>query len=569
RRAFTDVEIEVAETVAGQASLAVEKARLYDETLGLTIFNQAVVESIQQGIVVLDRDLTIRRVNRYMMERYNWSTSAVGHLLFDHRPDYAAFLREPIAVVLALGEPQVRYEVERRDESGAPSIRNYYLYPMREGSAVTGIVLLLEDVTERARLEADLNTRAVQMAALSEVSSRITSTLEPDQVIDVVLDALNRVVPYDGVSLWLRSTAREELYIAAARGYETPDATAVSELVGLTVEIAYSPLFREMADKARVINARDVAEDPRFPYGSEAIYKNWLGAPLISKGEIMGVMALEKREPNYYGALHEQLALTFANQAAVALDNARLFQETRARASALDQQAQRLALLNRVSLALAQTLDLENIFEIALREVAIALEAVEGSAMQVDRENRLCTVIVEYPRGDEPPDASYNLGRYEALERVVENLIPLVVDYTEDNPVAASMHPILRRRDVRQSLLVPMVVGGDVIGLLRLDSTGPGRSFTPDQVELAQTITSQAATAVQNAGLFEQGQIRTRELETLFESAQATAVTLDLNEVMRRVTIQMLAAVGADACAVFLWDDVNDLLDVRGEISAR
>jgi hypothetical protein len=79
----------------------------------------------------------------------------------------------------------VRYEVERRDESGAPSIRNYYLYPMREGPSVTGIVLLLEDVTERARLEADLNTRAVQMAALSEVSSRITSTLEPDQVIDV------------------------------------------------------------------------------------------------------------------------------------------------------------------------------------------------------------------------------------------------------------------------------------------------------------------------------------------------------------------------------------------------
>ena len=389
RRDFTDVEIEVAETIAGQASLAVEKARLYDETLGLTIFNQAVVESIQQGIVVLDRDLTIRRVNRYMVDRYDWSTSAVSRSLFDYRPDYAGFLREPVAVVLALGEPQVRYEVERRDEAGAPSIRNYYLYPMREGSSVTGIVLLLEDVTERARLEADLNTRAVQMAALSEVSSRITSTLEPDQVIDVVLDALDRVVPYDGVSLWLRSTAREELYIAAARGYETPDATAVNELVGLTVEIAYSPLFREMADKARVINARDVAEDPRFPYGSEAIFKNWLGAPLISKGEIMGVLALEKREPNYYGVLHEQLALTFANQAAVALDNARLFQETRARASALDQQAQRLALLNRVSLALAQTLDLENIFEIALREVAIALEAIEGSAMQVDRENRV------------------------------------------------------------------------------------------------------------------------------------------------------------------------------------
>jgi len=113
-----------------------------------------------------------------------------------------------------------------------------------------------------------------------------------------------------------------------------------------------------MAAQKQVINVGDVsAGDERFPGGGEAIYKNWLGAPLISKGAVVGVIALEKREANYYTSLHEQLALTFASQAAVALDNAQLFQETRARALALDEQAQRLALLNRVSLALAQTLD--------------------------------------------------------------------------------------------------------------------------------------------------------------------------------------------------------------------
>jgi signal transduction protein with GAF and PtsI domain len=87
------------------------------------------------------------------------------------------------------------------------------------------------------------------------------------------------------------------------------------------------------------------ATDPRFPYGSEAVFKNWLGAPLSSKGEIIGVLALEKREPNFYDVLHEQLALTFANQAAVVLIM-RGCSMTRARASALDR-AQRLALLNR------------------------------------------------------------------------------------------------------------------------------------------------------------------------------------------------------------------------------
>ncbi|MCD4686379.1 MAG: GAF domain-containing protein, partial [Anaerolineae bacterium] len=363
RRKFTDAEIELAETIAAQTSLAIEKARLYSETLGLTIFNQAVVESIQQGIVVLDQDLNVRRINRFMNERYGWDDSAIEQPLFSYRPDYADFLREPMAVALGMGDPQVQYEVMRQDESGQPSIRNYYVYPLREGPQVTGIVLLLEDVSERARLERDLEARAVQMAALTEVSGQITSTLEPDQVINVILDALGRVIQYDGVSLWLRSADSEELVIAAARGYADDDATGVDELLGLTVDVSYSPLFGEMSAQGKVINVGDVsAGDPRFPYGSAAVYKNWLGAPLTSRGEVVGVIALEKREPGHYNELHEQLALTFANQAAVALYNAQLFAETRSRAQELDEQAQRLALLNRVSLALAQTLDLENIF---------------------------------------------------------------------------------------------------------------------------------------------------------------------------------------------------------------
>lgn len=570
RREFSEAEIELAEIIAGQASLATEKARLYSETLELTIFNQAVVESIQQGIVVLDQNMNVRRVNRFMLERYGWDADSIGQPLFEYRPDYEDFLREPVAVALGMGEQQSRFEVERADVSGQRSIRNYYVYPMLEGRNVTGIVLLVEDVSERARLEADLEQRAVQMAALTEVSSQMTSTLEPDQVIDLILDALKRVVPFDGVSLWLQTPQQDELYIAAARGYEDTDAPNAQELMGLTVEIPYSPLFAEMAENARVINVGDVgAGDPRFPYGDAAVYKNWLGAPMISKGKVVGVMALEKREAQYYTSLHEQLVLTFANQAAVALDNAQLFQETRARAMALDEQAQRLALLNRVSLALAQTLDLENIFEIALREAAIALEVPEGQAMQIDNVTNVGRVIVEYPRGDAPPTETYDLTTNEAVERVRRYLIPLVIEHVPNDPLVEDVRPMLRRDDIASLMLVPLVVGGEVIGLLRLDAVGESRSFPAAQVELAQTIASQAAIAVQNASLFEQSANRTRELETLFESAQATAVTLDLNEVVRRVTMQMLSALRADACSVFLWDDVNNQLELKGDISAR
>src|SRR5690606_4279931 len=186
-----------------------------------------------------------------------------------------------------------QFEIERGGANGDRSIRNYYVYPMQEGATVTGIVLLVEDITERALLDADLSTRAMQMAALSEVSSQITSTLEAAQVVGLILDALVRVIRYDGVSLWLRSPEREGLAVVAARGYRDPDSPDADELVGLRGESAYSPRFREMAERAEVINVGDVsAGDERFPYGGAAVYKNWLGAPLISKGRVVGVLTL-------------------------------------------------------------------------------------------------------------------------------------------------------------------------------------------------------------------------------------------------------------------------------------
>lgn len=425
---------------------------------------------------------------------------------------------------------------------------------------------------ETTRLTQETASAAEQEQRLNEVMEAVSASIRPEQVVAAVARGLGRLVPFTRMSV--------AVYDETARHFEVYQADVLS---GPAVDVARDvPLdaagtatweaFRLATARFYQLERDEAARTQHTDLGAwyESGERSTLLVPMISGVQAIGVLHLGTELENAFGfEENRDLIQRLANLSAVSLENVRLFARAQERATALDAQAQRMALLNRVALALAQTLDLENIFEIALRETAISLGIGEGAALHMDAERGQGVVIVEYPRGDAPPEQVIDLASDAALRRVQEELIPLVVERTDGGDLYEAAQQWMRRQDVQRSLLVPLVAGGQVIGVLRLDALLAGRVFTDEQIELAQTIASQAAIAVQNAALFEQTVLRTRELETLFESAQATAVTLDLNEVARRVTMQMLGALDADTCAVYLWDDVSDTLTVHGEISAR
>ena len=571
-QAFTSADqgdaLTLVQRMANLSAVSIQNSRLFSSLDETTSFNQAVVQSIQQGIVVLDDRMQIQLVNAFMVNRYAWSVEAVGRPLFAYRPDFKDFLEHSVLTALETGEDQTQFDVQDTDAEGNLIIRNFYTYPLRQGERITGVVLLVEDITDRALLEVDLASRAEQLAALTRVSGKMTETLKPDEVADIILDSLGEVIPYDGVTLWMIDTNHVgRLQIEAARGFRDEGTASVEELLGLHIEIEHSALFREMADSQRQIRVHDTTtNDPRFPYGEGRIYKSWLGAPLISKGEIIGVLQLEKKQAGFYNEQHEQLVLTFANQAAVALNNAQLFAETQQRAEELNRQTTQLSLLNRVSQDLAQSLDLENIFEVTLRETAQALNVAEAAAIQIDTQYNVGRLRIEYPRGDTEPTQVFTLDDNEVYQTLRETLYPKVIKTNDKTSLADSIRPLLRRQDVTSLLIVPMVISGSVVGLMRFDLFDDDE-FSTEQIELARTIANQAAIAVQNASLFEQSVQRTYELETLFESAQSTATTLRLEEVLERVAMQMISSARADATILMLWNAHNNRLQVSEAVS--
>lgn len=537
--------------MANLSAVAIENARLFNRALNLQAFNESVVESIQQGIIVLDKSGRIISVNDFMRQRYGWDTTgAMRQDLFGYDPELGDLLADDLRIVLNQGEPRERIW-QQTVEDNRLLVRNFYLYPLRSAEGVRGAVILVEDVTDRARLERDVEARANQLAALTEVSSRITASLNREEVIDLALGELERIIDYDRLTLWTRSG--DMLTLAGFAGF-SDDTTER----GIQVAIPSHERLSVVVETQRPYAINHLQRLDYLP--GEKDVASWLGVPLVNQGYVVGVIALAKAEPRFYNAQMQQAAFAFANQMAVALANADLYTDSQ-------QRAERLSLLNRVSVSLAQSLDSENILETALREIAGVLDVSQGRALLFERELQIGRVIVTHPRGDAPPDdyarlsesALYQLLRREAAPLVYEDVNQL----PRDNQVLMELTP----RRLSALVVVPMTVGGQVIGTFELEVLDGPRAFVSEQIELGQIIANQAAIAVQNTNLLEQTLVRTRELETLLEAAQSTSLTLNLDEVFQSVVALMLHALDMDDCAVMLWDNVENVLEVQVEVN--
>lgn len=405
---------------------------------------------------------------------------------------------------------------------------------------------------ESASLEGDLRQQAEQLGALSEVSRAITATLRASDVVQAALEALPRVVPHDSVTLWLR--AGHELRIEAARGFGND-----AERLGLTVAIADSALFGEMARTREAMVVADVHADSRFPGGEFQPTRSWLGAPLISKEQIVGALALDKREPNFYTDRHRQVLTAFANQAAIALENARLFEEGQRRAAELDDRSRRAALLNRFSAQLSGTLQLARIFAITLEEACAALNLSQAFMFTFDAAGQ-ARVARHFPTGANPDLDLARQAAEPALQRLRETLAPLAVEDVTAEGLLVAVRDLWRQRAVTSVLFVPLAIGGELAAALQLEHA-TRRRFGPAEVELAQTLTNQAAVAVQNARLLDEVQNRLTELTLINQVSRAISSSINIQQIYQTVCEQLCTALGVNAVSLALYDHANNTLE--------
>ena len=400
---------------------------------------------------------------------------------------------------------------------------------------------------QNVRLVLTTQERAEQLEALTSAATNLTSSLKSTELVETLLDQLGPVIPFDTATLWIRENDR--LTVAAARGF--PD---TERRLGLTIAAEDSALFKEMIRTGQGVSVGDVRQDPRFP-SLEAPRLSWLGLPLVSKNEVIGVLALEKWQAYFYTREHLQVGTTFASQSAVALENARLFEDSMSRATELDERSQRLALLNRFSSSLGLLLDEDRILQLTAQEIQDATNASRVSMVVFERGE----AVWRYSNPKASKKLPQILPKAPIFHRLRESLGVFTTDSVTAEPDLTPLRDFIGK-ETQSLLILPFVSSSNLRALMFIHQNESVR-FSLAEIELALTLTNQATIALENARLFKSTLSTAERFATLNQASYQISANLDPEQIYIAVHNAAKKLMSIESFVISLLDDETDEIE--------
>jgi two-component system, NtrC family, sensor kinase len=449
-----------------------------------------------------------------------------------------------------LADPEYRWGGDQRDHEGMH--RTILAAPMLKGEAIIGVIVIrripvqpftdkqIELLTtfaaqaviaiENTRLLNELRESLQQQTATADVLKVIShSTFDLQSVLDTLIESAARLCAADKGNIQMREgdVYRIRAHYGIAR-------EAVQYALLQPLRPSRSSVTGRVALEGKAIHIPDVLVDPEYratDYQQAFGFRTILGVPLLREGSTIGVFVLNRVEMSPFNEKQIQLVATFADQAVIAIENARLFeaeqQRSRELAESLEQQTATSEVLKVIS---RSAFDLQPVFD-AIAENGVRLcEAERAFVFRFDGE--FLRAVANYNVGleirefvERNPIAP---GRLSISARAaLEQRTIHVPDVQADPDYAYAMRDV---DPIRTMLAVPMLKGSDLVGTItiyRLEI----KPFTEKQVTLIETFAAQAVIAIEN----------TRLLNELRESLQQQTATAEVLKVISRTTFDLQA----------------------------
>jgi len=619
---FSDSQIQLVKTFADQAVIAIENVRLFTETQRLLKETEqraaelAIINSVQEGLASkLDIQAIYDLVGDKMREIFNAETIyiavrkppdtklahfvyfvSLGTRIYDEPPTVPAGFgghvmdtRKPLLlnhidanVMNEYGSYLQGLEDEEklsRSWMGSPIISSGQLMGVisiqnqREDAFTESDLRLLTTLTnsmsvalenarlfdETQRLLKETEQRAAELAIINSVQQGLASQLNIQAIYDLVGEKIKKI--FSNAQTVQLATFDQEKDLMV-RYYVVEKGQRLFIPPGSIIKI-----WRHFIDRGQtwVVNNNLASEihkiDPDFALPAGEMAKSTIAVPMVMEGKIRGLINLQNIDhENAFSESDVRLLETLANSMSIALENARLFNETQRLLKETEQRAAELAIINSVQTGLASNLEMQAIYDLVGDKIREIFDAQGAGIAIVDRERELVMLKYLFEDGQIYRDKTFPLG--QGLTSVVlETRKTILIQSNEEGQEYRERFIYPGSQALSKSwLTVPILIGGEAIGALNVQNFEREHAYSDSDARLLQTLASSLGVALENARLFAEERQRATELEAISTVSQALVAETDLENMIQLIGSQMGDIFKADIVYVALLDPQTKLI---------